>query len=299
MRPLLFAAFVGCALCSVGIAGCGASGSPPQATMSFQSAPSPAAKVAADRSTEAPSALANRTEERNVTATPRRVIYSADLAMQTRDFTKAERAIPALVKQLGGYVTDISLNRQQGEQRSGRWQARIPAESFHDFLEGLDDVGIPERRQITGQDVTEEYVDLEARLANKKRLEERLLELMKSKSTSVADVIEFERQVAQVREEIERMEGRVRYLTNRSDLSTVTLSIREVQEYVPPQEPTFATKLTETWSGTTGTFRHWGEETVLNGLRALPGLSVLVVVGLLALFARRIAKRLMSSRQLV
>ncbi len=295
MRPMLLACVVGCAACVAGFLGCGASAGSPQEKMRVQASTTPTASVASDRSDDAPSVLANRVSERNVTATPRRVIHSADIAMQTRNFTKAERVIPELVKQLGGYVTDITLDRQQGEQRSGRWQARIPSEAFHLFLEELDDVGIPERRQVTGQDITEEYVDLGARLANKKRLEERLLELMKSKSTSVADVIEFERQVAQVREEIERMEGRFRFLTNRSDLSTITLSIREVQEYVPPQEPTFATKFSETWSGTTGTFRSWGEGMVLNGLRALPGLSVLIVVGLLALVSPRVAKRLMGN----
>ena len=238
---------------------------------------------------------AARGNDRVVSATPRRVIYSADVAMQTREFAKAERVIPELVKQLGGYLTDISLSRQQGEQRSGRWQARVPAESFHEFLEGLDDIGVPERRQVSGQDVTEEYVDLEVRLANKKRLEEKLLELMKAKSGSVADVIEFERQVATVREEIERMEGRFRYLTNRSELSAITISLREVHEYVPPQEPTFATRFDETWTSTLGTFRSWGEGIVIGGLRALPWSAAAVVVGLLAIALRRISWRWMSA----
>ena len=217
--------------------------------------------------------------------------------MQTREFTKAERAIPGLVKRLGGYLTDISLSRQQGEQRSGRWQARIPAESFHEFLEGLDDIGVPERRQVSGQDITEEYLDLETRLANKKRLEERLLELMKAKSASVADVIEFERQVASVREEIERMEGRFRFLINRSDLSSITISLREVHEYVPPQEPTFSTRLDETWTSTRGSFRGWGEGILLGSLRSLPWLTVITSIGFLAIVCRRVALRWLSAQK--
>lgn len=276
------------------ILGCGADGRMSEQAGSRDAAKFMSTAQAAVDDAPARSEAAGRTNDKVVAATPRRVIYTADVSMQTRDFTHAERSLPVLVEELGGYLTDVSLNRQQGEQRSGRWQARVPAEHFHEFLEGLDKLGVPERRQVSGQDVTEEYIDLETRLQNKKRLEERLLELMKAKSGSVTDVIEFERQVAQVREEIERMEGRFRYLMNRSDLSSVSVQLREVQEYVPVQEPTFATRLDETWAGMIGTFRGWGEGAVLGGLRAFPwsvaiALLTMIVVTGWRLAARRLA----------
>ena len=279
----------------VSILGCGAA-EHSSATAPTSKAMNETKSAARDAAAMGDQVAMARGDDRMVSATPRRVIYNADVAMQTREFAKAERVIPQLVKQLGGYLTDISLSRQQGEQRSGRWQARVPAESFHEFLDGLDDIGVPERRQVSGQDVTEEFVDLEVRLANKKKLEERLLDLMKAKSASVADVIEFERQVGSVREEIERMEGRFRYLTNRSELSSVTISLREVHEYVPPQEPTFATRLDDTWGSTLGTFRSWGEGLVIGGLRSLPWLAATIVVGLLAMILRRIVKSSSSLR---
>ena len=279
----------------VSILGCGAA-EHSSATAPTSKAMNETKSAARDAAAMGDQVAMARGDDRMVSATPRRVIYNADVAMQTREFAKAERVIPQLVKQLGGYLTDISLSRQQGEHRSGRWQARVPAESFHEFLDGLDDIGVPERRQVSGQDVTEEFVDLEVRLANKKKLEERLLDLMKAKSASVADVIEFERQVGSVREEIERMEGRFRYLTNRSELSSVTISLREVHEYVPPQEPTFATRLDDTWGSTLGTFRSWGEGLVIGGLRSLPWLAATIVVGLLAMILRRIVKSSSSLR---
>jgi len=281
--------------CSTAIVvlGCAAETSPSAATHGPMTSAEPE-KVMHDASASSDQIAAARGNDRVVSATPRRVIYTADVSMQTREFAKAERVIPELVTQLGGYLTEISLNRQQGEQRSGRWQARIPAESFHEFLERLDDIGVPDRRQVSGQDVTEEYVDLETRLTNKKRLEERLLELMKVKSGSVADVIEFERQVASVREEIERMEGRFRYLTNRSDLSSITISLSEVHEYVPRQEPTFATRLTETWTATLGTFHSWGAGIVIGSLRALPWLAAFMSVAILAMACRRVTLRWLS-----
>lgn len=280
---------------AISILGCGAA-ERTSVTVSASKVMSEAKSIARDADVGGDQVATARGSDRVVSATPRRVIYNADIAMQTREFAKAERRIPELVKQFGGYLTDISLSRQQGEQRSGRWQARVPAESFHDFLEGLDDIGVPERRQVSGQDVTEEFVDLEVRLANKKKVEERLLDLMKAKSASVADVIEFERQVGSVREEIERMEGRFRYLMNRSELSSVTISLREVHEYVPPQKPTFATRVDDSWASTVGTFRSWGEGLVIGGLRSLPWLAAMSVLSLFAITIRRFV-RFSSSQQ--
>ncbi len=121
---------------------------------------------------------------------------------------------------------------------------------------------------------------------------------MKVKSGSVTDVIEFERQVAQVREEIERMEGRFRYLTNRTDLSTISISLGEVHEYVPPQEPTFATRLADTWAGTVGTFRDGGEGLVLGGLRALPWLVAVALLAIMVMYGRRLTLWLMAASKL-
>ena len=183
----------------------------------------------------------------------RKIIYTASLAIVVDDFSGVEQSIASLVKQYGGFVADANVSLNQGSQRSGTWTVRIPARSFESFLDASGDLGVPERREQHGQDVTEEYVDLEARIRSKKQLEERILELLADNKGEIKDVIEVERELSRVRTEIEQMEGRLRYLTDRTKLTTVTLNVREEQDYTPPQAPGFGTQIARAWSGSTGT----------------------------------------------
>ncbi|NOX55492.1 MAG: DUF4349 domain-containing protein [Planctomycetes bacterium] len=189
----------------------------------------------------------------------RKIIYEAEINLVVTDFARAESEIPRLVEKHGGYLADVFIDRTAGERQSGRWVARIPADRFEAFLDALSDLGIPESRRQTAQDVTEEYIDLEARIANKKRLEERILELLKNREGDIKDVIEVERELARVRSEIEQMLGRLRYLKNRIALTTVTIHVREQRDYVPPQAPTFAARIQQAWSTSLVSLRLFGE----------------------------------------
>jgi hypothetical protein len=81
------------------------------------------------------------------------------------------------------------------------------------------------QEKTTGQDVTEEFIDLEARIKTQKALELQFLEIMKQ-ANKVADALEVQRQIAEVRTEIEKLEGRKRFLENRASLSTITISLQ-------------------------------------------------------------------------
>jgi len=81
------------------------------------------------------------------------------------------------------------------------------------------------QEKATGQDVTEEYIDLEARIRTQKALELQFLEIMKQ-ANKVADALEVQRQIADVRTEIEKLEGRKRFLENRATLSTITVNLQ-------------------------------------------------------------------------
>jgi hypothetical protein len=174
----------------------------------------------------------------------------------------------------GGYLADASASRAQGDRRTGRWVARVPVERYDAFLESLDTLGVPENRQQTAQDVTEEFVDLEARIANKQRLEERIVKLLDERSGRISDVIEVERELGRVREEIERMQGRLRYLANRTALTTVTIQAREQRDYVPPQAPTFAGRVSDVWQRSLAALRTFGESVGLAGVAAAPWLPL-------------------------
>ncbi len=205
----------------------------------------------------------------------RKIIYDAELALIVKEFAAAEKEIPKLVKQFGGYLADVSVNRTQGEQRSGRWQARVPVDQFDSFLDSVSALGIPESRRQTAQDVTEEFVDLEARTANKKRLEGRIVDLLKDSSDELKDVIEVERELARVRGEIEQMQGRLRYLANRAELATITISAREVRDYVPPESPRFFGRIGQAWSDSVLSLKVLGEHIAVAVVYVFPWLLVL------------------------
>jgi len=209
----------------------------------------------------------------------RKIIYEAEVSLVVTDFSSAETEMPRLVKEHGGYLADVSIDRTVGERRSGRWQARIPVDRFEPFLAAVSSLGVPESRSQTAQDVTEEYIDLGTRIANKKRLEERILELLKDSEGKIKDVIEVERELARVRGEIEQMEGRLRYLTNRIDLTTVTITAREQRDYVPPEAPTLASRIRQAWETSLVSLRRFGEGVMVAIVFAFPWLVVLMIVG--------------------
>jgi len=208
----------------------------------------------------------------------RKIIYEADLTLIVDDFAQTEADVPKLVKQYGGYLADVSVDRNQGYQLSGRWKARIPTDRFDAFLDAVSKLGVPEQRRQTAQDVTEEFVDLEARIANKKRLEERIVELLKESTGKIKDVLEVERELARVRTEIEQMEGRLRYLTNRTALTTVTITAREERDYVPPQAPTFLARIQQAWRGSLLALRSAGESLIVALVFATPWIVLAAVV---------------------
>ena len=225
---------------------------------------------------------AQEAAERAPLSTPvnlqRKVIYDAEIKLIVREFSALDKQLPQLVKQFGGYLADASVNRTQGEQRSGRWQARIPVDQFDSFLDSVSELGIPEQRRQTAQDVTEEFVDLAARIATKRQLEERIVELLKNSTDKLKDVIEVERELARVRGEIEQMEGRLRYLTNRTELTTVTISAREVREYVPPEAPGFVSRIRQAWGDSVLSLKVVGENFAVALVYVFPWVLVLSIV---------------------
>lgn len=208
----------------------------------------------------------------------RKIIYEAQITLIVDDLSNTETEITKLLKQFGGYVADSSVDRREGEQLTGRWQVRIPVEQFEPFLDAVSKLGVAESRQQTAQDITEEFVDLEARIDNKKKLEERIGELLKDRSGAIKDVIEVERELARVRGEIEQMEGRLRYLNNRTELTTVTIAVREEHDYVPPQAPTFANRITRAWSDSLWALRAFGERFVIAIVYASPWIAALSLI---------------------
>ncbi|WP_188647186.1 DUF4349 domain-containing protein [Marinithermofilum abyssi] len=152
----------------------------------------------------------------------RKVIYQADLNMKVVNLSKARKAMEAAAKKRGGYLVNASQSRS-GKEVTGTLVFRIPQDSFQSFLNQIEDVAQEISSQnISGNDVTEEYVDLKSRLRAKKAVEKRLLEMM-DEAKNTDDLLQVSQQLSVVQEEIEQIKGRIQYLENQTDYSTVTV----------------------------------------------------------------------------
>lgn len=221
-----------------------------------------------------------------------RIIYMAEVELVADDFDVVREQLTQLIEESGGYIASSSLDRNDGQYRTGRWVARVPVGEFDSFLSSLDGLGFVESRDISSEDVTMEYVDVASRIANLKRLEERFISLLENKTGKLEDVLKVEQELARVRGEIERAEGRMRYLTNRTDYSTVTINVREERIYAPPQTPTLASQISDVWFNSIDALSAAGVAIVLAVVAMTPwlvviGLFLALVYGLVRLAWRR------------
>jgi hypothetical protein len=163
----------------------------------------------------------------------RMVIFNAEMNLRVKNFEKARNALEQKAKSYNGYIVQSSSNRYDGEQQSGTMTFRIPQEHFQSFLNDAEGLSVQVyNRQVSGQDVTEEYVDIESRLKSKRAVEARLLDFMKE-AKKTEDLLKISTDLARVQEEIEQIAGRKKYLENQSALSTVTITIEENDVPVP------------------------------------------------------------------
>ena len=160
-------------------------------------------------------------------AAPRMLIRTGDASVEVDSLEPAVERLRALTERLGGFVANTSYQGGRDRVREASLELRIPADRFEAMQTVLDSVGDVEWLNVAVQDVGEEYVDLSARTANAKRLETRLVELLATRTGKLEDVLAVERELARVREEIERYEGRLRFLRTRVATSTLTVRLHE------------------------------------------------------------------------
>lgn len=223
----------------------------------------------------------------------KKLIYTANLSMEVKDYGKAEDEVRREVTQAGGYIVEFSENLSQREQ-GGTLVAKIPAAGFAPFLDRLEQVEHASlRRNIQGQDVSEEYVDLEARLKAKELLESQYIEFM-NKATKAADLVSFANELGQIQEEIERLKGRMRYIDQNVAFSTVQLDLYESEEMFAGDPATSGPLMQRAGDALSGSLR-----ALWTGLQwlvvALAWLLPLLVIGAVIWLAARVFRRRMPS----
>jgi len=150
-----------------------------------------------------------------------KLMRTASIRVEVRDVDRAGDKARALVEDIGGHVSHSSAYEDNAGVRELRLTLKVPADKLDEALAGLKDLGRVRAEDVSARDVTEEYFDLETRLANAKKLEKRLLQLLETKTKKLKDLLDTEKELARVREKIERMEGRKRYMDSRISLATI------------------------------------------------------------------------------
>jgi hypothetical protein len=192
----------------------------------------------AQRSSNAGPVNAFGLEERQVSldsagaaqAVQRKVIQNAEMTIETDTPDEGQQKIGVIAEKHGGFVVISESKQNEAVSQNVASKVvnivvRVPAQSFQETLDEICAVGGRIlHRKSSGQDVTEEYIDLEARIRTKKALEAQFLEIMKQ-ARKISDAMEVQTQLAEVRTEIERLEGRRRFLENQSALSTINITL--------------------------------------------------------------------------
>lgn len=182
-------------------------------------------------------------------AIERKIIRNGKLTIETDSPTEGQGKITSIAESFGGFV--INSEFKQSGPSSGESvviTVRVPAAQFNEALEKIRPTGDRVLNEnITGQDVTEEFLDLEARIKTQKALEAQFLEIMKQ-SKGVSDALEVQTEISKVRTEIERMEGRKRFLQNQATLSTIIVTLQTPPSIVSNSTTGFGHKLKQAFA---------------------------------------------------
>jgi hypothetical protein len=156
----------------------------------------------------------------------RKIIRNGDFTIESRNPTEDQHKIQAIAESLGGFVVTSEFKQSSVSISTVNVIVRVPAAQFQAATDKIRGIGNRILHgKVSGQDVTEEYVDLEAQLRAKKALEAQFLEIMKQ-ARKVEDALSVQEKLSDVRTEIERLEGRRRYLENQAALSTINFTLQ-------------------------------------------------------------------------
>jgi hypothetical protein len=168
----------------------------------------------------------------NFQAEDRKIIKTASIRFQVKDLKASTQKIEEITKAYEGFMS--SMNQTNSNYAiSNSLSVKIPSEKLDAFLTEIEKESIyTNYTRIDAQDVTEEYVDITGRLATKKEVRDRYVEVLRKKAQTVEDILNAEEKIRVIQEEIESIEGRLKYLNSRTALSTVNIEIYQEVAYV-------------------------------------------------------------------
>jgi hypothetical protein len=177
-----------------------------------------------------------------------KIIKTASISLEVKDVPGAVETIKNIAIQKGGYISSTNVQNGYNDRLSGSVVIRIPQVEFENALAGVKAIGKVKSSSTQGEDVTEEYVDLQAQKTSYQNQLAQYNEIMK-KAVKVSDVIEIQQQIDRVQTQLNQLEGRLKYLNSRIDLSTITISLQEPEPVGGDTGHNFITTINEGIAG--------------------------------------------------
>ncbi len=189
-------------------------------------------KVEMDEAEEV--AVSEDNEESLENVEDRKIIHNAHLHLETETFDETVDFLEKETINYDGYVVNSNdINHGEDAERYGRMTIRIPADNFRDFIAIVENGNLKIlEKSVSGEDVTEQYVDLTSRLKSKEVVEERLLAFMEE-AEKTEDLLKISDDLAAVQEDIEQLTGKINYLENQSDYATIEMELTERRVDMP------------------------------------------------------------------
>ncbi len=174
----------------------------------------------------------------NNSAVERKIIRNAEMIFEVSAPDELQRKISSIAESKGGYVVSSDSSQQGGNESTALYKLvkivlRVPSNQFDATLNEIKSsgAGTPKQEKVTGRDVTEEFIDLEARIKALKATEVQMMEIMKRANT-VNELLNVQQQVGQLRAQIESLEGRLRFLQNQASFSTITITLQQPGTFI-------------------------------------------------------------------
>ena len=163
----------------------------------------------------------------------RKLVRNAKVDLEVRSFDEAVQSITALGTEGRGYVATTSSEKQENGKLRGEIIVKVLPENLDDFLAKLRKLGDLKNQTLATADVTKQYVDTDARLRNARLIEQRLVALLEKNAGRVSDLLQVEKELGRVREQVEQLQGELKVMDMQVQFATVTISLAEKDMETP------------------------------------------------------------------
>jgi hypothetical protein len=217
----------------------------------------------------------------------RKLVREGELSLEVDSVAAFRAQLETEVNALGGHVMNGSLQNEDGQASSGQFTLRLPQDKLASFAEKCRAWGTVTQENLRTREITAEYYDERARLTNAQKLERRLLALVDESANSMKDLLEVERELARVREQIETLEGRLRLYDDQVTLATLVMKVTTRERFVAAPPQGFMAQAGSVLGNSAHALAALGRGSVLLCVALLPWLPLGAGLWLLARTARR------------